>query len=344
MSALRGAAVPGVAVAGSGVFLPADRLRRVTNAEIDELQAGRGERPMSPEWIATMGVSERWWSAVPGEPAALDAVSTDELLAGAAEVALADAGLAVADVDLLIAATTTTSRLTTSMASMAGGRLGHVGASFELRAGCASASVALVMAYGQLAVGAECVVVTGAETLSKVAPRGGPLPYVAADGAGAVVLVRTDDPERGLLGSWVSGDGSASSLAGAPGALPPVASVLDADDYRLIADRRFDEAARPWWSMGPSEVLASAGAAAADVSAFVANQASRPRITESAASAGIAASAVVDLVAETANAGAASQLMAFDRARRDGRAAPGAAVMLSAVGGGINAATLLLRP
>src|SRR5690606_19888998 len=112
------------------------------------------------------------------------------LLAGAAAAALADAGLGVADVDLLIAATTTTSRLTTSMASMAGGRLGHVGASFELRAGCASAAVALVMAYGQLAVGAECVVVTSAETLSKVAPRGGPLPYVAADGAGAVVLVR----------------------------------------------------------------------------------------------------------------------------------------------------------
>ncbi len=155
---------------------------------------------------------------------------------------------------------------------------------------------------------------------------------------------RTDDAARGLLGSWSGGDGSASPLAGAPGALPPRAADLAADRYRLVADKRFDEAARPWWSRGPSDVLGACGLTGAQVGAFVTNQASRARMFESAASAGIDAGAVVDVIGETANAGCASQLIAFDHARRDHRAGPGSVVMLSAVGGGINAVTLALRP
>lgn len=343
MADVIGGPVPGVAIAGTAAYVPERGLRLVTNPEVDEVVARHGGRPMSPEWIERMGVSERRWSAVPGEPAAADAVATDELLAGAATAAIEAAGVDRGDVDLLIAATTTTSRLTTSMASVAAGRLGLRCAAFELRAGCASASVALATAYAQLAVGASCVVVTAAETLSNVAPGTGPLPYVAADAAAAVVLVRSDDTERGLMGSWISGDGSASSLAGAPGALPPRGDELDADRYRLIADRRFDEAAAPWWTEGPTKVLSATGVAPGAVDAFVANQASRERIRGAAASAGIVEAAVVDVVAETANAGCASQLVALDRARSDGRAAAGTTVMLSAVGGGLNAATLLLR-
>lgn len=343
MADVVGGPVSGVAVAGSATFVPDRGLRLVTNAEVDDVVVRHGGRPMSPEWIERMGVAERRWSAVPGEPASTDAVTTDALLAGAASAAIVDAGIDARDVDLFIAATTTTSRLTTSMASVAAGALGLRCAAFELRAGCASASVALATAYAHLSVGASCVVVAAAETLSKVAPGTGPLPYVAADAAAAVVLVRSDDPRRGLLGSWISGDGSASSLAGAPGALPPRGDELAADRYRLVADRRFDAAAAPWWREGPTRALVSTGVDAADVAAFVANQASRERILDAAASAGIDAAAVVDVIAETANAGCASQLVAFDLARRDGRGADGATVMLSAVGGGLNAATLLLR-
>lgn len=344
MTPLNGGPVPGVAIVGSASYRPASGVRVVGNDEVSAILAARGERTMSTEWLESIGVSERLWSCDPGEAPAADAATTDEMLAGAAAAAIADAGIDPADVDLLIAATTTTSKLTTSMGAVAGGRLGLTCAAFEVRAGCASSGYALAMAYAQLAAGAECVVVTSAETLSKVAPRGGPIPYVAADGAAAVVLTRSDDRSRGLLGSWLCSDGSASALAGAPGALPPTLTDLEADRYRLVADRRFDEAAAPWWSIGPSAVLGATGVDASTVTAFVANQANRVRIHESAASADIADGAVVDIVAETANAGAASQLIALDRARRDGRAAAGTHVMVSAVGGGISAATLLLRP
>lgn len=344
MRPVTGGMVPGVGIVGTAEYVPERGMRVVTNEEVHAVLRERGERTMAEDWLAAAGVERRRWTCVPGETAPDGSPTTDELLAGAAATALDDAGIGRSDVDLLIAATTTTSRLTTSMAAVAGGRLGVRCGAFEVRAGCASAAYAMALAYSQLAAGAECVVVTSAETLTKVAPRGGPIPYVAADGAAAVVLVRVDDPDRGLLGSWLCGDGAASALAGAPGELPPTLAELESDRYRLVADRRFDEAAAPWWAAGPPAVLAATGIDAGAVDAFVANQANTARIHGSAASAGLRDDAVVDVVAETANAGAASQLIALDRARRDGRAAPGRTVMLSAVGGGISAATLLLRP
>lgn len=341
--AVVGRAVPGIAVAGTGIYAPAG-LRRVGNDEVHAVVRSHGGRPMDDAWVDDAGVVERAWSAVPGERAAADAVTTDELLAGSAAAALDDAGIDAHQVDLLIAATTTTSRLTTSMAAMAGGHLGIRCAAFELRAGCASSTYGLAVAAAQLAVGAECVVVTSAETLSKAAPGAGPLPYLAADGAAAVVLVRSDDPARGLLASWSSGDGSAATLAGAPGALPPHLDDLEADRYRLVADRRFDAAAAPWWPVGPAAVLEAAGVAPGAVDAFVTNQAHRARFRGAAAAVGVDAGAVVDVIAETANCGAASQFIALDRARRDGRAGAGSTVLLSAVGGGLSAAAVLLRP
>lgn len=341
--ALRGRAVPGVAIAASAVYAPPTGARVVDNAEVEAVIRRHGGEPLRPEWVQAMGVDRRLWTGVPGEAADADSAATDGMLAGAIEAAVSDAGLSLDDVDLVIAATTTTSRLTTSMASVATGHLGLRCAAMELRSGCASAAYGLAMAYAQLAMGAEVVVVAAAETLTKVAPGVGPAPYLAGDGAAAVVLTRSDDAGRGLLASWLSGDGTLSALAGPPGALPPNAADLEGDRYRLVMDRRFDEAAAPWWPVGPVAVLEQAGVSAADVAAMVMNQANRVRITETAAKVGVAPEGLVDVVAETANAGAASMLIALDRARSDGRAADGATVLVAAVGGGLCAGALVLR-
>ncbi|MBA3524122.1 MAG: hypothetical protein H0T85_06140 [Geodermatophilaceae bacterium] len=341
--AVRSRAVPGVAVAGTAAYAPDRGARVVDNDEVVAVIRRHGGEPLRAEWVQAMGVQRRLWTCVPGEVADDDAATTDAMLAGAIDAAVADAGLSLGDVDLVIAATTTTSRLTTSMASVATGHLGLRCATMELRAGCASGAYGLATAYAQLAVGAEVVVVAAAETLSKVAPGVGPAPYLAGDGAAAVVLTRSDDTGRGLLASWLSGDGTLSALAGPPGALPPRAADLAADRYRLVMDRRFDEAAAPWWPVGPIAVLEQAGVPAADIRAMLMNQANRVRITETAATVGVEPDALVDIVGETANAGAASMLIALDRARRDGRATDGATVLVAGVGGGLGAGALALR-
>lgn len=339
-----GRGVDGVGILGTAAIIPENGARTVGNDEIDRLLAQRGHRPMSPDWLATMGVDRRLWTCVPGDRPAADAATTDSLLADALDATITDAGLGRHDVDMVIAATTTTSRLTTSMGAVAAGRLGMKCAAVEVRAGCASAAYGLATAYAHLAIGAGCVVVVAAETLTKVAPGAGPPAYLAGDGAAGVLLARSDAPGTGLLASWLSADGSLSGLAGPPGALPPNQADLDDERYRLVMDKRFDDAAGPWWPIGPTAVLDAAGLEAGTVDAMVMNQANRARLVHTGAVVGVPAVAVIDVVGETANAGAASMLVALDRARRTGQAGPGSTVLIAGVGGGLCAAALLLRP
>lgn len=342
--AMVGRGLDGVSMLGTAAVVPETGARLVDNDEIDEILTRRGDRTMTAEWLAMMGVQRRLWTCEPGDLPAAGAATTDSMLAEAIEATIADAGIDRAAVDLVIAATTTTSRLTTSMAAVATGRLGMQCATMEIRSGCASAAYGLVTAYAHLGLGAGCVVVVAAETLTKVAPGTGPPAYLAGDGAAGVALARTDTPGSGLVASWLSGDGSLSALAGPPGALPPNRSDLDGDRYRLVMDKRFDEAAAPWWPVGPTAVLDAAGVRADAVDAMVMNQANRFRLVQTAEKVGVTAEALVDVVAETANAGAASMLVALDRARRTGRAGAGSTVLVAGVGGGLCAAALLLQP
>ncbi|MBA2554705.1 MAG: hypothetical protein H0V10_13670 [Geodermatophilaceae bacterium] len=342
--AMVGRSLEGVAILGTAAVIPETGARLVDNDEIDHLLTGRGQRTMSAEWLAMMGVQRRLWTCVPGDPPAVDAASTDSMLAEAIEATIADAGIDRSDVDMVVAATTTTSRLTTSMAAVATGRLGMQCATMEVRAGCASAAYGLATAYAHLGLGAGCVVVVAAETITKVAPGTGPPAYLAGDGAAGVALARTDTPGSGLVASWLSGDGSLSALAGPPGTLPPNQADLDQDRYRLVMDKRFDEAAAPWWPVGPTSVLDAAGVRADAVDALVMNQANRFRLVQTADKVGVPADALVDVVGKTANAGAASMLVALDRACRTGRAGPGSTVLVAGVGGGLCAAALVLHP
>ena len=348
-----GGPIEGVELLGSSELLEHPKLRSVGNGEVTALVAAHEGRTMDGAWLDRMGVERRRWASTPGRSAEDDAVTTDELLAAAAAAAIESAGIDRRDVDLMIAATTTTSRLTTSMGAAAAGRLGMRCATFELRAGCASAAAALITGYAHAAIGAECIVVTAAETLSKVCPPTGPLPYLAGDGGGAAVLVRTGRSGHGMTASWMSADGSLHRLAGAPGELPPRQVDLDRRRYTLLMDRRFDEAAAPWWPIGPSEVLAASATAPGEVDAIVLNQANRPRLVETAFDIGVDAGSVVDVVSETANAGAASMMVALHRARsevgdRAGDAgdngSDGPRILVGAVGGGLSAASLLIRP
>lgn len=339
-----GRGVDGVAILGTASVVPEHGARTVDNAEIDQLLTGRGQQPMPADWIERMGLRRRLWTCIPGQPPAENAATTESLLAAAIVATLADARIERQDVDMVVAATTTTSRLTTSMAAVATGRLGMRCATMELRSGCASAAYGLATAYAQLALGAGCVVVVAAETLTKVAPGSGPATYLAGDAAAGVVLARTDATGSGLLASWLSGDGSLSALAGPPGALPPNRADLDGDRYRLVIDKRFDDAAAPWWPVGPTTVLQAAGVKAEDLDAMVLNQANRFRLRQTAEKVGVPADALVDVVAETANAGAASMLVALDRARHSRRADPGDTVLVAGVGGGLCAGALLLHP
>lgn len=329
----------GIGIAGVGTAAERGG-RRVDNDEVDALVRTNGAEPMPRDDLQRAGWDSRWWTARPGGAALPGAPTTEDLLTAAVDAALDDAGVTAAQVDVLIAATTTPNRLTSCMATVAGGRLGIRGMALDVRAGCPSALHGLVVAAAQLAAGAEVAVVAAAETLSRVAPGTGPIAHAAGDGGGAVVLTRNDDARRGILGGTLGSDGSLADLVGAPGTLPPTKEQLERDAYRIGFGGGYGAAAAAAWRSIGERGLSSAATAADRITSVVANQAGRHRLQAAAAAAGIDGRLVVDVGSRTANSGSASFMAALAAADRgDDRT-----WLLASVGGGLSFGAVVMVP
>ncbi len=157
----------------------------------------------SDEWILQRtGIRERHLLE-PDAPAL-------ELAVVAAERAIARAGLAAADIDLVIAATITPDFLTPSMACQVQARVGVPGTpAFDINAACSGFLYSLDMARQYVATGAaRHVLVVAVEGLSRVTDWEDRKTCVLfGDGAGAAVIGRVPEGE-GMLSSLIHADGS----------------------------------------------------------------------------------------------------------------------------------------
>src|SRR5438132_10039930 len=143
-----------VTITGLGAYAPE---RVITNADLSELV------DTSDEWIIERtGIRER---RIASDEQAL----TDLALPGC-EAALAQAGLAGKDIDLLIVATVTPDVSFPSSAVMLADKLGATdAAAYDLSAGCTGFVYALVQAYGMLAAGlSNRALVVGGDVLSRI--------------------------------------------------------------------------------------------------------------------------------------------------------------------------------
>ena len=295
---------------GVGAALPE---HVVTNADLAAVL------DTSDEWIVRRtGIHERRRLNGTGTLASLAARACAE--------ALADAGRAPDEVDRVIVSTITADRVTPGLAPAVAGELGCTGAAaLDLNAACAGFLFALDEAAAQIESGrAECVLVCGAEALSRITDDGDRATAVLfGDGAGAVVVGR--------------GDLDLGCAAFTFGCSPQHARMLyaDRDEQRLRMDgpevyrhavRRMTEAT--------SAALARCHLTTEDIDLFVAHQANA-RIIESAASAlGLPAEKVVVDVGRVANTSSASIPLALWQAERDERLRPGATLALAAFGAG----------
>ena len=168
-------------IVGTGSYLPAHVL---TNEEL----AGRVDT--SDEWIRTRtGIRERRIAAAEEQ--------TSDLAEHASRAALLAAGVAPADVDLIVVATTTPDRLFPSTACILQAKLGSAGgAAFDVQAVCSGFVYALAIADRMIASGmARNALVVGAEIYSRIIDwndRGTCVLF--GDGAGAVVLTPSRVP------------------------------------------------------------------------------------------------------------------------------------------------------
>jgi 3-oxoacyl-[acyl-carrier-protein] synthase-3 len=133
-----------------------------------------------------------------------DNETTTDLAFNAAEKAIEAAGIANTEIDLIIVATTTPTRIFPSTASLVQERLGISGCpAFDLQAVCTGFVYALTVADKFIKSGsAKNALVIGAESLSRIVDWNDRNTCVLfGDGAGAVVLQASE--ETGILSTHI---------------------------------------------------------------------------------------------------------------------------------------------
>ncbi|HET7264815.1 MAG TPA: beta-ketoacyl-ACP synthase III [bacterium] len=263
----------GSTIVGMGRCVPE---RVLTNAEL----AATVET--TPAWIEShTGIQERH---IAGPETA-----TSDLAYGAAVEALRAAGVAPADVDLIVVGTTTPDMVFPSVACLLQQRLGTrtVGC-LDVSAACSSFMYALSVAHAAVVADqAETVLVVGAETLSRITNwRDRATCILFGDAAGAAV-VRPAREGYGFLSFALGGDGRAGAaqlyLPAGGSRKPASFETVEHQEHtiRMAGPEVYKFAVRTI-PRAALEAIAKAGLAPADIDFVIPHQANL-RIIQSAA-------------------------------------------------------------
>jgi 3-oxoacyl-[acyl-carrier-protein] synthase-3 len=315
-----------VSITGLGAYAPE---RVLDNAELERLV------DTSNDWIIERtGIRER-------RIAADDQALTDLALPGC-ETALAQAGITGKDIDLLIVATVTPDVSFPSSAATLADKLGAVdAAAYDLSAGCTGFVYALVQAYGMLASGlAQRALVVGGDVLSRILDWTDRSTVVLfGDGAGAVVLERSEQP--GFLALDLGADGSGGESLWLPGS---GSRLFDAaDEHVQMNGREVFKFATRILVQSAHAVLDRAALTIDDVDVYVPHQANVRIIDHATNKLGIPSDRVVINVDRYGNTSSGSIPLALAEAQADGRLQPGKLVLMTGMGAGLTWGSALMK-
>ncbi len=317
-------------ITGVGGYLPE---RLVTNEELSRTV------DTSDEWImARTGIRQRHLAG-PHETAAFMAT-------GAAEAALAQAGVAAASVDAIILATATPDDAFPATAVRVQAALGiTTGFAFDVSAACSGFIYALATADAFIRTGTiRTALVIGSEVYSRImdwTDRGTCVLF--GDGAGAVLLqAGEDDVGRdgaGILSTHLHANGAHAGLLYVDGAV----GQPERSGHLVMKGAEVFRHAVAKLAGAVDEALAANGLAQSDVDWLVPHQANRRIIDSMGKKLGLPPERVVVTVDRHANTSAASIPLALAEAVGDGRIRPGHLVLMEALGGGLTWGSALVR-
>lgn len=132
---------------------------------------------------------------------------------------------------------TTNQRFTGSQAAAVLGTLGLIAPAYDLKTGCSTSLSSLHLAYALLAMGYGNVLVSCAETLSKVIDPNNEKTWIGlADGAAALLLERKAQGAFTVEKSFFSTDGQYVNAFTTQGVFPPTQAQIDTVGYHLEGD------------------------------------------------------------------------------------------------------------
>ena len=316
----------GAKIAGVGMCVPEKILH---NTDLEKLVE------TSDEWIfSRTGIRERR-IARPDE-------ATSDFAVGAGREALASAGVAPEDVELVIVATCTGDTGTIpATATWAQERLGLVNAAaYDLSAACAGFCYAVDSAHQYLASGRyKNVLVIGAETMTRTVDWTDRNTCILfGDGAGAVLLERCPYGE-GILASVTGADGRGASKLCIPGGgsrLPLTLETLAAKKQFLYMEgKEVYRFAVEMMGEAAVQVVEKAGLTTEQIDLFVPHQANIRIIAAAAKRMSLPPEKVFVNVDRYGNTSAASIPIALYEAHKSGRLKPGDKVVTVGFGAGL---------
>ncbi len=316
-------------VRGVGHYLPA---RVVPNSEFETTI------DTTDEWIrGRTGIEKRHFAA--------EGETTSQMGTKAAEAALAHAGLAANDIDVIIVATSTADLTFPSAATMIQAALGmDRGFAFDVQAVCAGFVFALSNANALIVSGqAKRALVIGAETFSRILDWEDRSTCVLfGDGAGAVVLEAVDGDgstaDKGILSVDLNSDGRHRDALFVDGGV----STGSTGHLRMSGKEVFRHAVEKLAKTADT-ALEKIGLSGADVDWIVPHQANLRIIKSTAQKMNVPMDRVVVTVQDHGNTSAASIPLALSVGVSRGQIKEGDLIVTEAIGGGLAWGAVVLR-
>ncbi len=325
-------------IIGTGSYMPEKVL---TNDDLSKIV------DTNDEWITTRtGIKERRIAA--------DGQATSDLASEAARRALADAGVAAEDIQLIIVATVTPDMFFPSTACFVQKKIGALNAvCFDISAACSGFLYALQVARHFINTGNRTTaLVIGAEKLSTLVNwQDRNTCVLFGDGAGAVVIRRADESETDapgrVLSTVMGSDGNLADLLKVPGGasfcpITPENVASRPNTIHMEGRETFKHAVTRMLEAA-NQALENAGLKAEDVSLVIPHQANARIIGAIADRLGLPPEKVFMNLDKYGNTSAATIPVALDEANKAGRLNKGDIVLLVAFGGGFTWASSVVR-
>jgi 3-oxoacyl-[acyl-carrier-protein] synthase III len=311
--------------------------RLLTNADLEKMV------DTTDEWIMQRtGIRQRH-IVEPG-------VATSDLAAEAAKEAIRRAGLKPEDIDLIVVGTVTPDMLFPSTACLVQHKIGATHAwGFDLSAACSAFTYALTVGSQLVAAGnVKNALVIGADVMSSIIDYTDRATCVLfGDGAGAVVLAPSSDPNVGILDfeHMIDGSGGGALCMPAGGSLMPASH--ETVDQRLHYVKQDGQTVFKFAVRNTGEIcerlLKRNNLTGDDLDLFVSHQANKRIILSAAKRIGMPEEKVVINIDRFGNTTAATIPLALNDAVESGRLKKGHLIMLTSVGAGFTVGSLLVR-